>query len=118
MTLEAANATTPALGVRLASTRGEAVLAAVHDGSPARAAGLSAGDTLVALDGLRVTADSLEARLARCAVGDVRIIHAFRRDELMSFAVTLAAGDAPTTLSLNDKPSAVMRRLRTGWLGS
>ena len=118
VTLGTETAPAPALGVRLAPTRGEAVLAAVHDGSPARAAGLSAGDTLVALDGLRVTADILDARLARCAVGDVHILHAFRRDELMSFSVTFAASAPPATLSLQDKPAAVVRRLRTGWLGS
>ncbi len=61
----------PSIGARV---RGGAdcVLAAVHDGSAARRAGLSAGDVLVALDGLRVTGGNLETLLARYRAGRPR----------------------------------------------
>ena len=42
----------------------------VFDGTPAQSAGLSAHDVLIALDGLRVTADNLDKLLARYPPGD------------------------------------------------
>ena len=63
----------------------------------AHAAGLSAGDALVALDGLRITDPaSLDRLLAAYAPGDSVELHVFRRDELRQFRVTLGA--PPATL--------------------
>lgn len=118
VTLTCETATTPSLGVKLKANGDAATLATVHDGSPARAAGLSAEDTLLAVDGLKVTRDSLDAMLARHSVGDTVVFHAFRRDELMRFAVTLGEGEATTKLELQATLSALARRLRLGWLGS
>ena len=70
-------------------------LASVHEGGAAHAAGLSAGDLLVAIDGLRVTPANLEALLARYRVGSRIAVHAFRRDELMTFTVQLQGDRAP-----------------------
>ena len=95
---------------------GDAKLSQVHEGGAAHLAGLSAGDVLVALDGLRVTGNNLDALLARYAVGAQVAIHAFRRDELMMFTASLQ-GDrvpninfviAPTSkkLSVWKRPSA------------
>jgi predicted metalloprotease with PDZ domain len=69
----------------------------VHEGGAAHLAGLSALDTVIALDGLRVTGNppNLDALLARYAVGDAVTVHAFRRDELMAFAVTLQGERVP-----------------------
>ncbi len=109
----------PVLGAKLAPGGGEAKLAQVYDGGAAQAAGLSAGDVLVALDGLRVNAGNLDALLARRAPGARVEIHAFRRDELMRFELELAAAPADTAhLELAARPSAATRRLRRGWLGS
>jgi predicted metalloprotease with PDZ domain len=71
----------PSLGARV---RGGAdcVLVAVHDNSAAQKAGLSAGDVLIALDGLRVTGSNLETLLSRYLPGARVEVHAFRRDEL------------------------------------
>jgi predicted metalloprotease with PDZ domain len=60
----------------------DCVLAAVHENSAAQKAGLSAGDVLVAIDGLRVTGSNLEALLSRYVPGAKVDVHAFRRDEL------------------------------------
>ena len=82
-------------------------------------AGLSAGDVLVALDGLRVRDDkSLKAMLARRQAGDTVQVHAFRRDELFSVSVCLRK-PPPTeaTLRIDDKASPAARLLRRGWLG-
>jgi predicted metalloprotease with PDZ domain len=58
---------------------------------------MSAGDVLVAVDGLRVNGmpSNLESLLARYRVGDTVTVHAFRRDELMTFDVQLQGERVP-----------------------
>ena len=103
------------LGIRTRVENNEVVLAAVHPGGAAHAAGLSAGDTLVALDGLRITPATFDALLARQRPGNTVGVHAFRRDELLQTTVTLAPPVADTArLTPASKPNA----LRRAWLGS
>lgn len=109
---------TPSLGARLSGSTGAAVLAVVHEGGAAHRAGLSAGDTLIAIDGLKVGAETLEPMLARRAAGDTVRVHAFRRDELMCFDVSLDAGECLVQLELAPRPAAAVQRLRKGWLGA
>lgn len=112
----------PSLGVRLRAGA-EVALAAVHDGSAARRAGFSAGDVLVAIDGLRVNGGNLDSLLARYRPGDKVRVHAFRRDELRETTLTLDAPEvARYKLTVND--TATKRRqksttaaLRKGWIG-
>jgi predicted metalloprotease with PDZ domain len=75
-----------------------AKLTQVHEGGAAHQAGLSAGDIVIAVDGLRVNGNpsNLEQLFARYRVGDAVTVHAFRRDELMSFEVTLQGDRAPS----------------------
>jgi predicted metalloprotease with PDZ domain len=91
-------------------------LTQVHENGAAHRAGLSAGDVLVALDGLRVagTPSNLDTLLCRYRVGDTVQVHAFRRDELMTFDVQLQ-GDrvAGITLSIDPKAKASLRRPST-----
>ena len=106
----------PSLGVRV---RGGAdcTLAAVHEGSAAQKAGLSAGDVLIAIDGLRVTGSNLDALLARYLPGAKVEVHAFRRDELRTAQVKLDAPDvARYSLSVTDKRVSA-RNWRERWLG-
>ena len=78
-------------------------LTQVHEGGAAHRAGLSAGDILIALDGLRV-GGALDAMLGRYKVGDTVEVHAFRRDELMAFQVKLQGEQVPcVTLTLTDE---------------
>jgi predicted metalloprotease with PDZ domain len=84
------------LGARTAAGEGGASLATVFTDSPAQAAGLSAGDVLIAINGLRVNGGNIEKMLAGYAPGDVLELHAFRRDELMRFTATLAPAPADT----------------------
>ncbi|WP_321793460.1 PDZ domain-containing protein [Burkholderia pyrrocinia] len=105
----------PAIGARL---RGGAdcTFAAVYEGCAAHRAGLSAGDTLIAVDGLRVTGTNLDALLARYRPGDKVEVHAFRRDELRTAKLKL---DAPEVtryrLTAAAKPAAVSKA-REAWL--
>jgi predicted metalloprotease with PDZ domain len=85
---------------------------------PAERAGLAAGDILVAIDGIRATADGLERVLkSRCA-DDVVSVQAFRRDELMEFSVELDAAPPDTCwLTLTDDADSNARARRSAWLG-
>jgi predicted metalloprotease with PDZ domain len=84
------------LGLRTAP--GGAQILHVLDGSPAQQAGLSAGDQLLACDGLRVEAQELDRLLATRRPGERMRLHVFRRDELMAFDVMLAERPADTWL--------------------
>lgn len=116
---EANGAQVPGLGARTAVESGELRLATVYGGGPAHAAGLSAHDVLVAIDGLRVTRDNLDRLLGRYTAGTAVCVHAFRRDELMQFQVTLSAAPADNCrLVLKSKALASALRLRKAWLGA
>jgi predicted metalloprotease with PDZ domain len=107
------------LGVRTAAAPDGVKLVHVHDGGAAQAAGLSAGDVVIAVDGLRVTNESLKSLLARHRAGDVVEVHAFRRDELIVRRLRLArAGPAQYELVEQARPKAAARRLRRRWLGA
>ena len=106
------------LNVRVQQESGMCKLASVHETGAAHHAGLSAGDTLVAIDGLRVTGSNLDGLLQRYRVGDVVEVHAFRRDELMTFDLTLESDTAPQfALAMRDKPLTALR-IRKAWLKS
>ncbi|MDP5237932.1 PDZ domain-containing protein [Uliginosibacterium sp. 31-16] len=105
------------LGIRTRTEGNTLRLAHVLDGGNAQLAGLSAGDELIALNGLRVTAGNLESLVGRASAGDVLEILVFRRDELRRFDVKL---DAPRieecTLALVDKTARVSAGMRDAWL--
>jgi len=103
------------LGARIAEDPLGVKLTHVFDGGAAQAAGLSAGDVVVALDGLRLTGKNLDKRLADHAPGDVVQVHAFRRDELLARPVTLLAPPADTC-ALTAGGSVTERRRREAWL--
>jgi len=89
----------------------------VYSAGAAERAGLAANDVLVALDGLRASTEAIEALLERRSPGERIPVHAFRRDELLTFDVELmtAPNDA-CYLSLRvDAPERAIV-LRNGWL--
>ena len=102
----------PSLDVATTRDGADVRLTHVHEGGAAHQAGMSAGDVVVAIDGLRVGAN-LDTMLARYEVGDAVSVHAFRRDELMAFSVTLQGERIPhITLSVTDtgKNDGALRR--------
>lgn len=106
----------PSLGVRTVAVAGDCKLANVYEGGAAHRAGLSAGDLLVAIDGLRVTVGSLDVLLARYRIGDSMTLHAFRRDELLAFTVVLTADAAPQVgLTAPARPAPLVK-MRAAWL--
>ncbi len=89
----------PGLGAKVAPDIHDCKLAQVFTGRSAQVAGMSAGDVIVAIDGLRVTSKDAQTNLSRLlgrySVGDSIEVHAFRRDELMRFKVKLQSDDVP-----------------------
>ncbi len=108
----------PWLGSNLIARDGGSVFGPVTAGSPAERAGLSPGDEAISLDGLRLTAANMQARLVRYEPGDVVTLDVFRQDELKRLSVTL--GEAPKTtcyLTINDDADANAAARRQAWLG-
>ena len=86
----------------------------VVEAGAAQSGGLSAGDQIIALDGLRLNQVQLESKILRAKPGDVWQAHAFRRDELHQFEIILQAA-AATTFVL--KASDQLQAARRDWLG-
>jgi predicted metalloprotease with PDZ domain len=106
------------LGLKVRRDGADCRIVNVFDGGPAQEAGLSGGDVLVALGGLRVRASNLDSLLTRYAVGDAVDVVAFRRDELLRTEVQLASKPPPKfTLRIDPKASKLAQRLRRNWLG-
>ncbi|MFC3533997.1 M61 family metallopeptidase [Vogesella facilis] len=84
----------PTLGVKTGADAQGVKLVSVLDGGAAQAAGLAGGDVLIAVDGLKL--NDLDKALRRYRVGDKLKLHAFRRDELLSFRVVLQGAPADT----------------------
>ncbi len=113
----------PDMGIRAVRDGGDSKVASVYEGGAAHKAGLSAGDKLVAIDGLRVPPTGPDAMLARYRIGDTIAVHAFRRDELMVFNIKLKPDAAAKwRFSVVDqaagdkKAAAAIERMRKHWL--
>lgn len=95
------------LGVRTATAADGVKLTHVLDGGGAQAAGLSAGDVIIAVDGLKVTQPVLDQQLARKRSGVSVEVHAFRRDELITRQVRIGSAEIEVTLvPASDQPPA------------
>ncbi|MDO5103731.1 MAG: PDZ domain-containing protein, partial [Lautropia sp.] len=100
-------------GARTAVRDGELTIVSTQRGGPASNAGLSAGDKLVAIDGLRCTEAGLKTLLARRRSGDEIEVVGFRRDEL--FQLTVRLGQPPGQMALDLVEDA--NPARDAWLG-
>ena len=86
----------PNLGVRLVADPMGAKIAVAFEQGPAMAAGLSAGDVIIAVDGLQATQSNIDNLMANFLPGEIVELHAFRRDELMKFKVKVAPSEPST----------------------
>jgi predicted metalloprotease with PDZ domain len=106
-----------ALGLRLRP--GDAMVAHVLAGGPAQRAGVSGGDVLVALDGLRVLPGQWPLRLAALKPGQSCTLHFFRGDELLSAQFAADALPLDTwTFALADEAAPERLARRKAWLGT
>jgi predicted metalloprotease with PDZ domain len=93
--------TRPTLDVRTQADPAGLRLATVYEQGPAHRAGLSAGDLLIAADGLRIAdAAGLDRLLDARRPGERLALHVFRRDELRQYTVRLG------------KPAALRHQLK------
>jgi len=84
----------------------------VTEAGSAQNAGLSAGDQIIAVDGLKLNLGQLEKKLLRASPAEVWQVHAFRRDELHQFEVKLqAATESTCVLKITDQ----QREARKAW---
>jgi predicted metalloprotease with PDZ domain len=91
----------------------------VFSGGPAERAGLAPGDVLVAFDGIKATPESFAALASRRAPGERIDVHVFRREELQTRTVELAAAPQDTVwLSVRDEQNGHTSALRRAWLGA
>jgi predicted metalloprotease with PDZ domain len=102
------------LGIRARAHDHDAAVTHVLEGGAAQGAGIAAGDVIVAVDGLRPGQAGLDAALAKRRPGERVVIHAFRRDELVTFDARLGRAQADTCVLAE---SAGGKRLRERWLG-
>lgn len=89
--LDVINSPKCSLGAKMSADAAGVKLTHVLTDGPAQRAGLSAGDVLVAWNGLRLSIGQFEQFLAAATPEQSVTLHAFRRDELMVFELQLVA---------------------------
>ncbi|MBK6942677.1 MAG: M61 family metallopeptidase [Planctomycetes bacterium] len=105
------------IGARVRRVERRTVIDGIDPDSPAELAGLSARDELIALDGLRVDADTLAQRLRAVPVGRGATFALLRDDVLIERSVVLTRGPASSVvLTAIDDVDAATRARRDAWL--
>ena len=84
------------LGANLVMRDSKTVFASLVNGGPAERAGVSPGDELVALDGLRVNVSDSDTRILRYRPGDNSELTIFRGDELLTMKLSWMAAPEDT----------------------
>ena len=106
-------------GADVAQEDDRLIVRRVYAGSPAYEQGLNAGDQIVAMDNMRVTKDSFNARMAEKKPRDVVNLTIFRFDDLSLLLITL--GDK-REMSYRIVPlsnvTPLQRQVFRNWLGS
>lgn len=93
-------------------------LTRVYADSAAWNAGLTTGDQIVAINGLKVTQGSLKTRLAQYKIGDTVTVSLFRRDRLVEKTLTLTAKkDKKPMIRVVDKPTNKQKAFYKAWRG-
>ncbi len=89
---KAANGKTPPryTGLRLTADNTAAKVGAVLNHSPAHQAGISAGDTIISIDGIRTDKGNLDKQLARHRPGSVVTVHGFHGDLLQQWHMAIS----------------------------
>lgn len=80
----------------------------ISENGPAQRAGLSAGDQIIAVNNLKLNLQQFEEQLCFKPPGDSITLHAFRRDELMSFIVVLAQPEYNIAVLSNINPKKAL----------
>jgi predicted metalloprotease with PDZ domain len=106
------------LGVKTREQEGRLLISHVLENGPGQKAGLSAGDELLAIDDIRLTARTLEKRLRRLQTGDTVRVCVFREDVLIEIALIVEASPQNCCELLLDSEAGSERlAARSAWLG-
>jgi predicted metalloprotease with PDZ domain len=101
-----------------AAAAGKTTVTSVLSDGPAYLAGILAGDEIIAMDGRRLTAANLNDRLTRLKPGQTITLTYFRRDDLRTAQITLAAKpDGRWTLRRMRNPTEAQKTAYESWLG-
>ena len=105
------------MGAKFAASNRGVLLKNVYTNSPAMDAGLSAGDVVIAVDHIEAQHATFFHHISSKPPGTTIVVHAFRRDELMVFHVTVSS--PPKTVAYFTKkdsatPQDVLRKY--AWL--
>ncbi|BAT55563.1 Peptidase M61 [Nostoc sp. NIES-3756] len=109
----------PYLGIKINTENGREIIKFVEAGSPAQLAGIDAGDELLAIAGIKITAHQLSDRLKDYQANDTIQVTVFHQDELRTYSVTLDS-PRPTKYQLLPvkNPDATQQENFAGWLGA
>ena len=107
----------PDLGVKVISDGGKEMIKFVAAESPAEAAGIDAGDELLAIDGMRVSAEHLGDRLRDYKPGDRLQVTVFHQDQLCTLPVQLNEPQPSRYEVVLEQLSDAQQQLLSGWLG-
>lgn len=106
-----------AFGARFAENGFGVKISQIYSESSAEIAGLAAGDTIIAINELQVSKSSIEKMISSYPVASKLTIHAFRRDELKTFNLTLKEAELTTCyLELIKDVSEETLQKRNNWL--
>ena len=105
------------LGIGTRAQGDRVVVASVLAGLPAYEGGVNTGDELVAIDGRKIDANSVNSVMAELQTGQKVALLVFRRERLMTFDLTAAIRpfDRYTISEMKDATDA-QKELRKGWL--
>ena len=108
----------PYLGIKVLSENNREVIKFVATESPAALAGIDAKDELLAIDGIKADAKSLNERLKNYQAGDKIQVSVFHQDELKTVTVTLAESQSNRyELAIKQDLSPQQQQNLIGWLG-
>ncbi|HEY9890360.1 MAG TPA: M61 family metallopeptidase [Candidatus Sericytochromatia bacterium] len=109
----------PYLGLTVKTENNQEMIKFVEVTSPAALAGVDAGDELLAIDNLRVTADQLSDRLKDYQAGDTIKLSLFHQDQLRTLSVKLLAPQPSRYQIVQvENPTQVQQQNFAGWLGT
>ena len=108
----------PYLGIKVQSENNREVIKFVATHSPAALGGIDAKDELLAIDGIKANAKTLDERLKNYQAGDTIEITVFHQDRLKTVTVTLAESQSNQyKLAIKKDLSDRQQKNLEGWLG-
>jgi predicted metalloprotease with PDZ domain len=104
-------------GIETRVDGGRLLITRIPRDTPAYESGLSVDDEIVAVDNIRVRADQLATRLENYRPGQQISVLVARREEMMSFPVTLGAEPKAWQLEIRPDSSEAQKQHLDHWLG-